>query len=111
MKLSQIKGDRCFEVIADIIEPISIIASDKTVVEMLKPKKTPEGMQPKEFFIKRMKDGLPVLLRDHKTEFVAIMAALNGVDKKDYLKNLNLANLFSDVVDMLNDEELLAFLS
>lgn len=111
MKLSQIKGDRCFEVIADIIEPVAIIAADQSTMELFKPKKTPEGMDPKQFFLQRMREGLPSLLKEHKNEFVAIMAALNGVDKKKYLQDLNLAKLFSDVIDMLNDEALLGFLS
>lgn len=111
MKLSQIKGDRCFEVVADLIEPIAILAEDKNVVELFKPKKTPEGMTPQEFFIQRMRNGLPGLMKDHKAEFVTIMAALNGVDRNKYVKSLNLAKLFSDVIDMLNDEDLLAFLS
>lgn len=111
MKLSQIKGERCFDVIAELVEPVSIIASDKKTLEMFKSKKPPKGMDPKEFFIKRIKDGLPSLMKDHKEEFITIMAVLNDVDRDEYLANLNLAKLFSDTLDMLNDEELLDFLS
>lgn len=111
MKLSQIKGERCFDVIAELVEPVAAIAQDKKAMELLKPKQPPEGVSQKEFFIERMKKGLPSLMKDHKQDFIAIMASINGVTPAQYVKKLNLATLFSDVIDMLNDEELLAFLS
>lgn len=111
MKLSQIKGERCFDVIADIIEPIAVMASDEKVVDLFQKKRTPKGMTPQEFFIQRMREGLPALLKDHKGEVITIMAAINGVEREEYVNNLNMAKLFSDVVDMFNDEELLSFLS
>ena len=111
MKLSQIKGERCFDVIAELIEPISVIASDEAVVELFKKKKTPKGMTPQQYFIQRMREGIPSLLKEHKGEVVTIIATINGVDRAEYVESLNMAKLFSDVMDLLNDEELLAFLS
>ena len=43
MRLSDVKGERTFEVIADIIEPVYRIAQDEAAVEMLSPKPCPEA--------------------------------------------------------------------
>lgn len=111
MKLSDIKGDRCFEVIADLVGPIASIAEDKDVLQLFERKSTPEGMTSKEFFIKRMKEGLPALLKGHKKEFIQIMAILNDQDPKEYNKNVTMATLLKDVVDLITDDELVSFLS
>lgn len=109
MKLSEIKGDRCFDVIADIIDPICKMADDKEVVELFRPKKVPEGMKPTEYFAKRMRVGVPVLLKGHKSEIVSIMATIEGVAPEKYTRDLTLAKLVHDVYDMLTDAELVSF--
>lgn len=111
MKLSQIQGDRCFEVIADLIAPVSNIAKDKEAQELFKRKAVPKGKDPKQYFIDRVTAGLPSLLKNHKDDMVIIMATLNDVSKEEYLKDLNLAKLFGDVFDVLTDDEFAAFLS
>lgn len=111
MKLSQITGDRCFTVIADLIEPVSAIAQDKAAVELFKPKQTPKGKTSQEYFLERMKEGLPNLIRGHKDELVVIMATIEGVSPESYLENLNLASFFKDLLDLFTDEEFLSFLS
>lgn len=111
MKLGDIKGDRCFDVVADLVGPVSNIALDTKSAELFKRKKVPEGKDTYVFFVERLKDGLPALLRDHKEDFISIMAALSGVDRGEYVESLNLAKLFADVFTLLTDEEFLAFLS
>lgn len=59
MKLSDIKGDRVFDVIADIIDPIANMAQDKDVTAMFKREAVPEGMDARDFFAKRICKGLP----------------------------------------------------
>ena len=44
MRLSDIKGDRVFDVIADIIDPIANIAVYETASALVKREKLPEGM-------------------------------------------------------------------
>lgn len=63
MKLSDIKGDRVLDVIADVIDPIANIAQDRDVNEMFKRKAVPEGMEAHEFFAGRMRKGMPALLK------------------------------------------------
>ena len=66
MRLSDVKGERTFEVVADIIEPVYRIAQDEAAVEMLSPKPCPEGEDPKKFMARRLVAGVPALLRSHK---------------------------------------------
>ena len=77
MKLSDIKGDRVLDVIADIIDPIANMVQDKDVAAMFKREAVPDGMEARDFFAKRMCKGLPVLLKGHKADIIAIMANIS----------------------------------
>lgn len=111
MKLSDIKGDRVLDVIADIINPIAHIAQDKDVAAMFKREAVPEGMEARDFFAKRMCKGLPALLKGHKEDVIAILAAIEGVTPEEYTNTLNLAKLFTDTMELLTDEAFIGFLS
>lgn len=111
MKLSEIKGDRCFEVIADLVTPVANIAQDKEAADLFKRKKTPKGKTATQFLIDRVKAGMPSLLKSHKQDLVAIMATLNNVTPEEYLESLNMAKLVGDILELLTDDEFLAFLS
>lgn len=105
MKLSQIKGDRVIEVIADIIDPISNIATDKKASELFSRAKLPEGADPKEFVIKRIKKSAPYLLKEHKADIVAILAAVAGESYEEYAEKLTIVKLLQDFTELLNDED------
>jgi hypothetical protein len=111
MKLSDIKGDRVLDVIADVIDPIANMAQDKDVADMFKRKAVPEGMDARAFFAERMRKGLPVLLKSHKADIIAIMAAIEGVTPEEYTDTLDLAKLFTDTMELLTDNAFLDFLS
>lgn len=111
MKLSDIKGDRVFDVIADIIDPIANMAQDKDVAAMFKREAVPDGMEARDFFAKRMCKGLPVLLKGHKADIIAVMAAIEGVTPEQYAASLDFAKLFTDVKELVTDDAFLDFLS
>ena len=111
MKLSDIKGDRVLDVIADIIDPIANMVQDKDVAAMFKREAVPDGMEARDFFAKRMCKGLPVLLKGHKADIIAIMAAIEGVTPEQYAASLDLPKLFTDVMEIVTDDVLLDFLS
>lgn len=111
MKLSEVKGDRVLDVIADVIDPIANIAQDKGVVAMFKREAVPEGMEAHEFFAARMRKGVPALLKGHKSDIIAILAAIEGVAPGQYEASLNLAKLFTDVMELLTDDAFVDFLS
>ena len=104
MKLSDVKGDRVFDVIADIIDPISNIAADKEAMELFKKKTVPEGMEAKAFLMERLKKSLPLLLKDHKKDLIAILSIIEGCTAEEYAEKLTLSTLFRDVADLLNDK-------
>lgn len=111
MKLSDIKGDRVLDVIADIIDPIANMVQDKDVAAMFERKAVPEGMDARDFFAKRMRKGMPVLLKGHKADIIAIMAAIEGVAPEQYAASLDLPKLFTDVMELVTDDAFLDFLS
>lgn len=111
MKLSDIKGDRVLDVIADIIDPIANMVQDKDIAAMFKREAVPDGMEARDFFAKRMCKGLPVLLKSHKADIIAIMAAIEGVTPEQYAASLDFPKLFTDVMELVTDDAFLNFLS
>lgn len=111
MRLSDVKGERTFEVVADIIEPVYRIAQDEAAVEMLSPKPCPEGEDPKKFMARRLVAGVPALLRSHKGDLVAIMAAIEGEDVEEYAASLDLAKLATSLAELVSDPALMGFLA
>lgn len=111
MRLSDIKGDRVLDVIADIIDPIANMVQDRDVAAMFERKAVPEGMDARDFFAERMRKGLPVLLKGHKADIIAIMAAIEGVTPGQYAASLDFPKLFTDVMELVTDDAFLDFLS
>lgn len=111
MKLSDVKGDRVLDTIADIIDPIANIVQDEDVAAMFERKAVPEGMDARDFFAKRMRKGMPVLLKGHKADIIAIMAAIEGVTPEQYAASLDFPKLFTDAMELVTDDAFLDFLS
>lgn len=103
MKLSDVKGERVFDVIADIIDPICNIASDKEITALFKRGKLPEGMTATEYGVMRVKKAVPPLLRTHKADVIAILAAVEGVSPEKYAEGLDLMKLMRDCTELLTD--------
>lgn len=104
MKLSEIQGERVFDVIADIIDPIANIATSESASMLFKREKCPDGVTAKAFMAQRIRKALPALLRAHKTDIITILSAVGGVSADEYKKTLNLAKLMKDTTELLTDE-------
>ena len=104
MRLSEIKGERTLEVIADLIDPIANIAEDKEASALFRKERPPKGMDAKAFVVSRLRKGLPKLLKEHKSDIVAILATLEGVSKEEYAASLTLQRLMKDCTELLTDE-------
>lgn len=104
MRLSDIKGERTLEVIADIIDPIANIAEDEAASNLFRKERLPEGVTKKEFFIQRARKCVPALLRGHRDDIITILATIEGTPPDAYTETLNLVKLTSDVVDLLTDD-------
>lgn len=110
MKLSGIKGDRTFEVLADLIEPVCNIAADKSIT-LFQRAERPKNMTAKEFAIQRIKGQIPALLKNHKTDICRVFSTLKGVTLEEYLETLNMAALVFDITELLSDDEFIGFFS
>ncbi len=104
MRLSDIQGDRVFDVIADIIDPVANIAEDDDAASFFKREKLPDGVTAKDFLMQRARKTIPALLKGHKSDIIAILAAIGGVDANEYRNSLNLVKLMRDATELLTDE-------
>lgn len=104
MRLSDIQGERVFDIIADIIDPIANIAEDDAASALFKREKLPEGMTAKAFLIKRARKSLPALFKGHKGDIIAILSAIGGVSEEQYKSELNPIKLMRDATELLTDE-------
>ena len=104
MKLSNVKGERTFDVIADIIVPIANIAEDKVAAELFTRKQLPKGMTANAFMLKRLKAAVPQLIKGHKADLIAILSTIEGVSESDYEADLNLVKLINDCTELLMDD-------
>lgn len=108
MKLSEIKGERAIDAIADLIEPIARIAEDKEAAKLFKRERCPKGQTARAFLLKRIRTSVPVLLRNHKADLIEIMATVEGVSPEVYAQSLSVAKLIGDIFGLLNDGEFLS---
>lgn len=131
MKLSAVTGDRVFDVIADIIEPIATIAQDEDAIKLFASGDKPEDMTSWEYFVERAKTSIPVLMKKYKKEISEVLAALNGITVEEYVEGipnpkhdedpeneplyevppLTIPKLFADVLDLVTDSEFVSFFS
>jgi hypothetical protein len=111
MKLSEIRGERVFDVIADIIEPIAVIAEDEEAANLFKRERCPEGMTPEQFMLKKIRKSLPKLVKTHRDEICTILAVIADTSKEEYIKDVTMVSLLRDVMELLNDPEFTAFFS
>ena len=107
MKLGNIKGERAVEVIAEIIEPISNIATDKNTANIFRMDRN-EGETERESAVRNFTSKVPELLKSHKKDIVTILCAIDNV-KPDELK---LTDIIHGTIDLLSDQDFLSlFLS
>lgn len=104
MRLSDIKGERTLDVIADIIDPIANIAEDEVASELFKREKLPEGMTANKFLLQRARKAAPALLKGHKGDIISILSTIEGTTPEAYTGTLNLVKLIKDTIDLLTDE-------
>jgi hypothetical protein len=105
MRLSEIKGDRALDVLADIIEPVTDMAQDPEVIALFKGVRK-GGEDNKAYAMRQIKKHIPGLIRNHKTSIVAILAALDGEDPHEYAEKLNLFTVPLKLFEILTDPDM-----
>lgn len=111
MRLSDVKGARVLDVLAEIADPAINIVTDKDATALFTGIKPKKGQTQHEAFAERMRKGVPALLRSHRDDVVRILAALDGVDAKEYEESMTLASVMEDLLELLTDQEFASFLS
>lgn len=92
MKLSEIKGEKAIEVIAEIIEPATEIFSDPKV------RLAARG--------KNVASAVSVALKNHKRAVLQMLAVLDGEDPETYEPTL--LSIPKKLIDLFSDPELSA---
>lgn len=92
MRLSDIKGEETFEVIADLLDPIADMGKKEAIKKA--------DRRNRMGFVK-------VILKECRKEIIEILAILNKQDPEEYAKNLTLDVLFREVSDLMQDEVLM----
>lgn len=92
MKLSDFKGEEALDVLADIIEPLTMVLADVEIQELAKSKPAP---------VKYVKP----MLKNHKGEIIEVLARLNNKPVEEYKKEVTLITLPKELLDLINDPE------
>lgn len=111
MKLSEIKGERVFDVLADVIAPVATIAKDKDAIKLFSAEGRPEDVTPWDWFVERATIAMPVILKTYRTEICQIMAAINDVPVEEYVEGITIQKLLKDTLDLVTDSEFVSFFS
>jgi hypothetical protein len=95
MKLSEYKNEDALDLLADIIEPISKILSDRKVQDLALND------------VEARMGAVKYLLKNHKKSIIEIMARLDNVPLEKY--EVNIWSLPNKLIELLNDKELISF--
>ena len=102
MKLSDIKGERAIEVIADLIEPVANIATDKECADLFSVKPV-KGEDKNASARKHLVKKVPLLLRTHKRDVIQIIATIDWKSVDD----MNLFSITAALIGIVQDEALI----
>lgn len=92
MKLSDIRGEKAIEMLADLMEPVAEIMADKEVVVQIR-----GGQKIK---------GIAAALRGHKKACLTILALTEGENPETYSPNI--FAIPKKGLELLNDPELMS---
>lgn len=95
MRLSDIKGEKALDVVADLIEPVAEIMSDKRIPPLLQSGKAADR-------IKAIKIGI----KEHKRSVISMMAILHDEDPETYQPSV--LTIPVQLLELLNDPEVQA---
>lgn len=111
MKLSEIRGERVFDVLADVITPVATIARDDDAMKLFSAEGKPEDMSAWEWFVERATVAMPVILKTYRNEICQIMATVNDVPVDEYVEGITIQKLLRDTIDLVTDSEFISFFS
>lgn len=93
--LSDYKGEEALDVLADIIEPLSLILASEGVQEVYAKQKAGKMVAPAEF--------IKPALKNNKDEVLAILARIEGIPVEQYKQEVNFLTLPLQILSVVND--------
>lgn len=90
MKISEIKGEKALDVLAEIIEPLSAIFGDEEV------KKAYDSGTIATF--------AKMAIARHKKDIIAVLAGVNMMSAEEYAEQMNVFTLPVAFIDLINDD-------
>ena len=94
-KLSEFKGDKAFEVIDQLLDPIAQIAQD----EEFKKARENKGASIKSLAHK--------LIKDHRDEIVTILAVISEQKPEDLRNSISPVDILNGTIAVFSDEDML----
>ena len=85
MKLSEMNTTQFADALCDLVEPVTAIMGDEKIIETLKENalKQQEGnASPLEIRAALIKGAIPILLKTHREDVIAILSTLTGKTRK-----------------------------
>lgn len=95
MKLSDYRGEKALDILADLIEPAAAIMADKEITNAVR------SNLPKIKIVK-------MAIKNHKPEVIEILAILDGENPKEYADKVTLFTLPAKLLEIFNDPELMS---
>ena len=93
-KLTEFKNEAAAELLADLIEPASVLFGDEEIRNALKESKIA---------------GIKVAMKKHGKELIDILATVDGVPREEY--SVNAMQIVSKTLAILSDSDLMAAFS
>lgn len=91
-KLSQYQDEQALDLLADLLEPISIIAGDKNFTDAMRNGKRIAAVK--------------IAVKNHKREVMEILATMEGTPIEDY--HCNVLTVPMRLLEIMNDKDLLS---
>ena len=114
MKISELSTDKGLDVLCEIAEPLGAIVTDAALLDALKEKLVAGENATKAELVsaglKRISNLMPIILKTHRDDVYAIVAAINGVTADDIRKQ-NFIKTAMDIRDVVNDKAFKDFFS
>ena len=93
MKISDFKNEEALDLLVDIIDPVSKMMTDQAFIAKLKGANKMEAVK--------------IILKDHKSEIIEILAKLNGQKVEEYQGTI--ITMTVQILEILNDKDLVDF--
>lgn len=93
MKISEIHGEECLDVFADLIEPMAEIMADKEIA--------------KEAKANNVAAAVKYAIKNHKRAVIEVLAILDGKTVEEYTKEINVFSLPAKILEILNEPEVM----